>query len=55
MGKKPAWPATLVRTEPEQLQLPLPPRPGIKRGCPKCLCVHGSREETMACLADRGK
>lgn len=35
--------------------LKLPPRPGIRRLCPKCGILHTERKDVMECLADKGK
>lgn len=40
-----------------QLELPLrlPPRPGIRRCCPKCGILHTERRDLMECLADHSQ
>lgn len=52
MQTKPSWPRPT--TEAVQLQLPLPPRPGIQRiradVCPRCHGVHLRPEERTECL-----
>lgn len=50
MTDKPAnW---LPPVDPAQLELPLPPRPGIKRfcdACPKCRVAHTDAASAQAC------
>jgi len=44
MTPKPDWPPREV-----QLELKLPPRPGILRVCPCCGVIHASMTEQRAC------
>ena len=46
------WPV-LAFDNPETLKLP--PRPGIRRACPKCGIHHTDRAEIMACLSDHSQ
>jgi len=54
MPRDPNWlPPVLVHQT--QLELPFPPRPGVKTrrmladACPKCRCLHTSVESAQAC------